>query len=81
MYGSFAAGAVLFITGRKPAGLVMAGIGVATLAADNPEKLKELWQRMPDYIDKGAKFANMAASFLDRMTEQPGEGHLDAPVP
>jgi len=81
MYGSFAAGAVLFITGRKPAGLVMAGIGVATLAADNPEKLKELWQRMPDYLDKGAKFANMAASFLDRVTEPPGEGHLDAPVP
>jgi len=39
IYGSFGAGAVLFLTGRRPAGLLVAGIGLVALAADNPEKL------------------------------------------
>ena len=38
MIGSFAAGAILFLTGRRPAGLAIAGIGVATFAAEHPEK-------------------------------------------
>jgi hypothetical protein len=80
MYGSFAAGAVLFFTGRRPAGLVVAGIGVATLAADNPEKFRELWHRMPDYLDTGAKYVNMAATFLERVAEQTSEVHRDMPV-
>jgi len=80
MYSSFAAGAVLFFTGRRSAGMVAAGIGVATLAADNTEKIQELWHRMPEYIDKGAKLVNMAATFLDRVAEQQGEGQHDMSV-
>lgn len=69
MYGSFAAGAVLFLSGRRPAGLAVAGIGVATLAAAHPEKFEDLWRRMPEYIDKGGKLVDMAATFLDRLGE------------
>jgi hypothetical protein len=72
IYGSFAAGAVLFLSGRRPAGLVVAGIGVATLAAEHPEKFEELWRRMPEYVDKGGKLVDMAAAFLERMGEVRG---------
>ena len=77
MYGSFAAGAVLFFTGRRSAGLVATGIGVATLAAQNPEKLQKIWDHMPDYLDKGVKLVDMATTFLDRVAEQDGEGSAD----
>ena len=70
IYGSFAAGAVLFLTGRRPAGLAVAGIGLATFASENPEKFEELWRRMPEYIDKGSKFVDMAATFLERLGQQ-----------
>jgi hypothetical protein len=80
MYGSFAAGAVLFFTGRRPAGLVVAGIGVAALAADNPEKFQELWHRLPHYLDTGAKYVNMAATFLEQTTQQDSDGHRDMPA-
>src|SRR5262249_1468624 len=43
MYGSFAAGAILFLTGRRPAALAVAGIGVATFATEHPEKFAEIW--------------------------------------
>ena len=69
MIGSFAAGAILFLTGRRPAGLAVAGIGVATFAAEHPEKFEELWHRMPEYIEKGSKFVDMASTFLERMGE------------
>ncbi len=72
MYGSFAAGAVFFFTGRRSAGLLATGVGIATLAADNPEKFQELWRRMPEYLDKGVKLVDMATTFLDRVAEQEG---------
>ena len=69
MYGSFAAGAALFITGRRPAGVVVAAIGVATLAAQHPDKVEELWRRLPEYLEKGGKLVDTASTFLDRLGE------------
>jgi hypothetical protein len=69
IFGSVAAGAVLFFTGRRPAGLAVAGIGVATLAADNPEKLQELWRRLPEYVDRGGKLVDTAANILEKLAE------------
>jgi len=75
IYGSFAAGAVLFLSGRRPAGLVVAGIGMATLAARHPEKFEELWRRMPEYVDKGGKLVDMTAALLERVGELRGGGY------
>jgi hypothetical protein len=72
IFGSFAAGAVLFLSGRRPAGLVVAGIGVATLAIENPEKLEDLWRRMPDYVDRGGRLVDLAATFLERFGQPRG---------
>lgn len=75
IYGSFAAGAALFLSGRRSTGLVVAGIGVATLAARHPEKLEELWRRMPEYVDKGGKLVDMTASLLERVGELRSGGY------
>jgi hypothetical protein len=69
VFGSFAAGAALFFSGRRPAGVAVAAIGVATLAAQHPEKLEDLWRRMPEYLEKGGKLVDIATSFLDRLGE------------
>ncbi len=80
IYGSFAAGAVLFLTGRHPAGFAVAGIGLATLAAEHPEKFEELWRRAPEYIEKSGKFIDMAATFLERLSEQQDGGYRNMPA-
>jgi hypothetical protein len=80
IYGSLGTGAVLFLIGRRPAGLVIAGVGVATFAAEHPEKFEELWRRMPEYIDKGSKFVDMAATFLERLSQQRGGGYRNMPA-
>lgn len=69
IFSSFAAGAALFISGRRPAGIAVAGVGLATLASEHPEKLQELWRRMPEYIDRGGQLVNTAANILDKLAE------------
>jgi hypothetical protein len=79
IYGSLAAGVIVFLTGRRPVGLAIAGIGLATLASENPEKFEELWRRAPEYLEKGSKFVDVAASFMERMGEHQG-GFRNMPV-
>lgn len=80
IFGSLAAGAVLFLTGRRPAGLVIAGIGVATFAAEHPEKFEELWRRVPEYVERGSKVVDMAATFLERLSQQQSGGFRNMPA-
>jgi len=69
IYGSLAGGAALFFSGRRSAGMAVAGIGVAALVSEHPEKFEELWRHMPEYVDKGGRLMDLAASFLERVAE------------
>lgn len=80
IYGSFAAGALLFLSGRRPAGVVVAGVGLATLAIEYPERFEELWNRLPEYIDKGSKVVAGAATFLEKLSQHEGGGYRNIPV-
>jgi len=80
IYGSFAAGTVLFLTGRRPAGLAVAGIGLATFASEHPEKFEELWRRAPDYIERSGRFIDMAAAFVERLAQHQGGGYRNMPA-
>ena len=79
IYGSLAGGAALFFSGRRSAGMAVAGIGVAALVSEHPEKFEELWHRMPEYIEKGSKFVDMASAFLERLGEEKG-GYRNMPI-
>jgi hypothetical protein len=70
MYGSFAAAAVLLFTGRRPAGFAVAGIGLAVLAAEHPERFEEMWNRAPEYLDKGQRLVHGVSGIVDKIAEQ-----------
>jgi len=80
IYGSLTAGALLFLTGRRPVGLAIAGVGLATLAVEHPEKFEEIWNRLPEYIEKGSKFVDGAATFMEKLSQQQGGGYRNIPV-
>jgi hypothetical protein len=73
MIGSFAAAAYLLATGRRPAGFAMAGVGLATLAAEYPEKFEEIWNRAPEYLDKGQRLVGGVSRIVDQIAEQAGK--------
>ena len=53
IFGSIGAGAVLILTGRRPAGMAFAAAGLAILAAEYPEKFEAVWDNAPEYLQKG----------------------------
>ena len=69
IFGSLGAGAFLIATGRRPVGLVVAGIGVATLAAEYPEKFERLWEQAPEYLSRGNQIVTAVSRMLERYAE------------
>jgi hypothetical protein len=69
IFGAVGAGAVLFATGRRPAGLVIAGVGLATLASEYPDKFEQLWERAPEYLSRGNQIVTAVSRMVERYAE------------
>jgi hypothetical protein len=69
IFGSLGASVFLLATGRKPAAGVLAGVGLAALASEYPEQMQLLWERAPEYVNRGNQILSIAATFLERLTE------------
>jgi hypothetical protein len=70
MVGAFAGAAYLLISGRRPAGFALAGIGLAVLAAEHPQRFEEIWNQAPHYLDRGTKVVNQISDLVDKIAEQ-----------
>jgi len=67
--GSAGVGMVLFLKKKWTAGIILAGVGLATLASEYPEKFEEVRRRMPDLIERGNSFLEVASRVGDRLAE------------
>jgi hypothetical protein len=67
--GSLGASAALFLKGKKGGGILAAGVGVAMLASEYPEKFDEIRREMPRYIDSGSRFLEMASRMGSRFAQ------------
>lgn len=72
MFGSFAAAAFLFFSNRRAAGFAAAGIGLAILGSEHPERFREAWDRAPEFLDKGQRVVQGVSRMIDQVTEQAG---------
>lgn len=70
--GSFVAGAALLLTGRRKASLAASGIGAAVILTEDPEAMKELWKRVPEYLQDGHELLGRLEGVLDGISEQSG---------
>jgi len=70
MFGAFGAGLALLLRGNKPAGIALAGVGVALLAAEHPEYLEKVWQRAPEYLDRGSQIFGAISRIKQRLEEE-----------
>jgi hypothetical protein len=71
--GSAGVGTVLFLKREWTAGIILAGVGVAALASEYPEKFEEVRRRMPDFIERGNNFLEVASRVGDRLAEAAGD--------
>jgi len=69
IFGSLGASAFLLVTGRKPAAGVLAGVGLAALASEYPEHVQRLWERAPEFLEKGNQVLSMASAVIERLAQ------------
>jgi hypothetical protein len=67
--GSAGAAAIMFIKGNKGAGLVLTGVGLATLASEYPEKFAELRENLPEYIERGTTYLDVVTRVGERLAD------------
>lgn len=70
VWGTVIAGGVLLATGRKTAGLVLTGAGLAALAAEYPETFEEVWERGPAYVKHGTRLMSMLGVLGDYLADR-----------
>jgi len=64
-----AAGAsvILFVRRKTTAGMIAAGVGLAAVASEYPEKFDEIRERLPEYAEKSSAFLEMASRAGQRL--------------
>ncbi len=73
--GSMGGAAVLLLKKRWPAGVLTAGIGLAVLASEYPEKFENLQDTLPQYFERGMRAMEMvsrAGQKIAQLAEQGG---------
>ena len=68
--GSLTAGALMIIKGHRPAGVALATVGLAVLAAEYPEKFEEAWDQAPEYIYRGTQIFSTLSRIAERFAEE-----------
>jgi len=65
--GSIGTSAILFVKGKGAAGVLAAGVGLAVLASEYPEKFEELREDLPYYVERGSRFLEMISRAGNRL--------------
>jgi hypothetical protein len=73
IFGSIGAGAVLFFTGKRPAGIAAATVGLAVLAAEYPDTFEGVWENAPEYVTRGVQIFQTLSQIAERFAEQAAE--------
>ncbi len=69
MFGAFGVAAYLLVSGKRGGGFAAAGVGLAALAAEHPERFEQIWNQAPEYLEKGHRIVNGIQTLLDRIAE------------
>jgi hypothetical protein len=67
--GTAGLGTALFLKRKWTAGIIVASVGLATIASEYPEKFNEVRRRLPDYIERSSHFLEVASRVGERLAE------------
>jgi hypothetical protein len=78
--GSFGTSAVCLLKKKWPAGVLTAGVGLAVLASEYPEKFEDVKNVLPEYFQSAMRLMEMvsrAGEKIARLAERGGQGVWD----
>ena len=68
--GSFTAGVILLLSGRRRSATALASVGAATLASEYPEQVERMWRRAPEYLERGNQWLELIARISEKLAER-----------
>jgi hypothetical protein len=78
--GSVGTSTILFLKKKWPAGVLAAGVGLAVLASEYPEKFESLQDELPRYFRSGMRLMEVvsrAGHKIAHFAEEGGQGIWD----
>jgi hypothetical protein len=72
--GSLGTSAVLFLRKKWPAGVLAAGIGLAVLASEYPEKFEKVRTALPEYFQGGMRLMDIVSRAGQKMAQFAEQG-------
>jgi hypothetical protein len=67
--GSLGASTLLLLKGKRPAAVLVGGVGLAVLASEYPNQFEKIREELPSYVRQGAKFMDLAMQIGSRIEE------------
>jgi hypothetical protein len=67
--GSAGAAAILFVKGKRPAGILAAGVGLAVLASEYPDTFRQIADVAPGQLGRGLRLVEMLSKAGQRLAE------------
>jgi len=67
--GSAAGAAILFLKKRRPAGILVAGVGLAVLATEYPQTFEQIADMAPGQLGRGLRLVDMLSKAGQRLAE------------
>lgn len=67
--GSASAAAILALKGKRPAAVLVGGVGLAVLASEYPDKFTRIREEIPTYMRQGTRFLDLAMKIGNRIEE------------
>jgi hypothetical protein len=59
----------LLLKGKRPAAVLVGGVGLAVLASEYPNQFEKIREELPSYVRQGAKFLDLAMQIGSRIEE------------
>jgi hypothetical protein len=67
--GSVGGATILLLKGKRPAAVLVGGVGLAVLASEYPEKFTRIREELPSYVRQGTRFLDLAMKIGSKITE------------
>jgi len=60
---------ILLLKGRRPAAVLVGGVGMAVLASEYPEKFAQIREDLPSYVEQGTRLLETAMRIGSKIGE------------
>ena len=72
--GTAGAATILMLKGKRPAAVLVGGVGLAVLASEYPDTFSRIREEIPNYVRQGTRFLDLAMKIGTKIEELAARG-------